>query len=234
MLLGLSARAQVPGTGSGGINAALTKLFGKVNAFTAQVEVQVLDKSQTEVVNTPMDFAVLDRKIRVAVDMSQMRNKQAPPGYATALKQMGMAQVTSIIRPDKKLIYIVYPDQKCYLTMSLPTENADEKEPKIQKTALGKETIDNHPCVKNQVVLSDDKGQSLEATTWNATDLKDFPVQIQTTEKDQTSIMHFRDVRFEKPDPALFEPPADYQKYKDQQELLTAIMKKGSNEQAPK
>jgi hypothetical protein len=181
-----------------------------------------------------MDFTVLDKKIRVSVDMAQMRNKDAPPGYASALKQMGMAQVTSVIRPDKKLIYIIYPDRKCYLTMPLPSESSEEKEPKIQKTALGKEIVDNHPCVKNKMVLSDDKGQALEATTWNATDLKDFPVQIQTTEKEHTSIMHFRDVRFEKPELALFDPPADYQQYKDQQELLTAIMKKGNTEQAPK
>jgi hypothetical protein len=237
LLFGANARAQMPGADSAsGINAALPKLFGKVSAFTAQVEVQVLDKSQAEIMNTPMEFSMLDKKIRVAVDMAQMRNKNMPPGTATTLRQMGMAQVTSVIRPDKKLIYIIYPDEKCFLTMPLPAENsgAEDKEPKIRKTALGKETIDDHPCEKNKVVLTDEKGQSLEATTWNATDLKDFPIQIQSTEKEHTSVMHFRQIKLEKPDAALFEPPADYQQYKDQQELLMAIMKKGASTEAPK
>jgi hypothetical protein len=229
LLFALSANAQLPGGAPGGINSALTKLFGKVTAFSARAEVQVLDKTETEVINTPMDFALLDKKIRVMVDMANMRNKNMPPGAATALKQMGMSQVTSIIRPDQKLIYIIYPDQQCYLTMPLPDENPDkpEKAPKIDKTVLGKETIDGHPCSKNKVIISDDSGQSVEAITWTASDLKDFPIQIQTSEKENTSIMRFRQIQFEKPDDKMFDPPASYTKYKDQQDLLMGLMKKG-------
>jgi hypothetical protein len=237
LIIGLRSPAQVPGAGSaGGVNAALTRLFGKVNAFSAQVEVRVTDKSQKELMDTPMDFSLLNKQIRVAVDMSQMRNKDMPAGAAAALKQIGMARVISVIRPDKKLIYIMYPDQQCFVAMPLKGDNPDseDKEPRLQKTALGKETIDGHPCVKNKVVITDSKGQSVDAITWNATDLKDFPIQIQTTEKDNTSTLRFKQIQFEKPDPALFDPPSGYAEYKDQTALMTAIMKKGAAEPAAK
>ena len=42
----------------------------------------------------------------------------------------------------------------------------------------------------------------LQATTWNATDLKDFPIQIEIKENGNTTIMHFMNVNLAKPDPA--------------------------------
>jgi len=225
-----SAVAQLPGGGGSpaGINAAVVKLFGNITGFTAKADVQVLDKEEKETLRAPMDFALLDEKVRVQLDLTQMKNKDMPTGAAESLKQMGMSQVISIIRPDQKLVYIIYPEQKCYLTMPLAKEDADalEKNPKIEKTALGKETIDGHPCVKNKVVLTDEKGQILEATTWNATDLKDFPLQIRTKEKENTSIVRYKQVQFTKPEAKQFEAPAGYTKYNDAQELMQGMMKK--------
>jgi len=45
---------------------------------------------------------------------------------------------------------------------------------------------------------------------WNATDLKDFPIQIEMKEKDRTVRMHFTDVRFVKPEAKQFEIPTAY------------------------
>jgi hypothetical protein len=229
-LLGsFGSSAQMPGGGSpGGMSAAMIKLFGDVKAFSAKAEVQVLDKDQKELLSTPMDFSLLDDKVRVQIDMTQMKNKDMPAGAAASLKQMGMAQIISIIRPDQKLVYLIYPDQKCFTTMPMPKEDAEAaaKTPKIARTALGKEAIDGHACVKNKVVMTDDKGQTIEATTWNATDLKDFPVQIKTTEKENTSVMRYTQVQFAKPDAKQFDAPAGYTKYADTQELMQGLMKK--------
>src|SRR5436190_20645814 len=179
------AQAQIPGAGdAGGMTAALTKLFGDVTAFTAKAQVQVMDSTNKEIANMPMDFTLLDKKIRVEIDLTQTKNASMPPGAATTLRQMGMAQVISLVRPDKKLVYIIYPDQKAMITMPLPDEDLDvaAKNSKTSKTPLGKETVDGHPCVKNKVVITSEKGEVLEATTWNAIDLQDFPLQIQTKE----------------------------------------------------
>lgn len=216
------------------MSAAITKLFGDIKAFSAKAEVRVLDNSQQEVVSMPMDFALLDKSIRVEMDMTQMKNKQMPPGMSNTLKQMGMAHVISVISPGKKSAIVIYPDQKSVLNLPLPKSDTDTaKEPKLEKTSMGKETLDGHPCVKNKVVITDEKGEKVDAFTWNATDMKDFPIQIQTKEAENTSVVKFSSVSFEPPPAAQFEVPAGFTQYKDQQELMQGIMKKVMQEHAP-
>ena len=231
MLTGFAACAQIGGAGApAGMTAAIVKLFGDNHAFSAKAEVQVLDSAQKEIALMPMGFSLLDKNIRVEMDLTQVRNREMPPGAAESLKQMGMARVTSIVSPSKKTAYVLYPDQKVVLSMPLPKEEmtAADSSSKLDKTPIGKETIDGHPCVKNKVTLADDGGEKVEVTMWNATDLKDFPVQIQTKEKENTSLMRFKQVQLTPPEAALFEPPADYTQYTSQQELMQAILKKAA------
>ena len=210
------------------MTAAMSKLFGDVKAFSAKADVKVTDGSQKEVVSMPMDFSFLDGKMRVELDMTQMKNSTMPPGAADQLKTMGMARVVSIIRPDQKQVFIAYPDNKVVMKMPLPDDQADAagKDAKLEKTELGKETIDGHACVKNKVSLPDGKGKNFEATTWNATDLKDFPIQIETKEKENTSTIHFAKVQLEKPDAKQFELPEGYTQYNSPQELMQGMMSK--------
>jgi hypothetical protein len=229
LLPAFGGHAQMPGMGApAGMSVALARLFGDVTAFSAKAEMRVLDSSQKELVSTPMDFALLDGKIRFQMDIAQARSSSMPPGAAEQVKQLGMSRIISVIRPDKKVVYVIYPDMKSLLTMATPKEEAEAaaKTPKITKTPLGKETLDGHACTKNKVVISDDKGKSVEATTWNAADLKDFPIQIQTQEKESTSIIHFQQVEFTKPEAKQFDAPTGYTEYTDQNDLMQAVMKK--------
>jgi hypothetical protein len=227
LMAGGTVLAQMPGASPGGMGAALTKLFGEVKGFSAKAKVRVLTKGEQEMMSGPMDFALLDNKIRVELDMTQIKNKALPDDAGAQMKQFGMAHVVSIVRPDKKLIYLLYPDRKAATSMPLPKEDieAAERNTKVQKTELGKETIDGHPCIKNKVVITGDKGQVLEAVTWNATDLKDFPIQIQTKEQENTSIVLYQSVKLEKPAPSQFDIPAGYTEYRDQTELMQAQLK---------
>jgi hypothetical protein len=228
--------AQVGGPGSpAGINAGLTKLLKEFGGFSAKAEVQVLDDAKHETDKVPMDFALLDNKIRVSIDMTQIKSATIRQDEAEQLKQMGLSQVISIIRPDKQLIYVIYPDQKSVVTVPMPKEDVEaaEKTPKIDKTELGKETVDGHSCIKNKVVVSDDKGQLLDAITWNAADLKNFPIQIQTKENGKVTVVHYRQVHIEKPAATEFDPPKDHVQYKDMMELMQAVMKKGSTSSSP-
>jgi hypothetical protein len=70
--------------------------------------------------------------------------------------------------------------------------------------------VDGHACVKHQVSIKAGAHVVLEATTWNATDLKDFPVQIETRDQGSTSILHFRQVKLVRPDPKQFDVPPGY------------------------
>lgn len=226
---GLSALGQIGGPGGpAGVTAAITKLFGDTRAFTSKAEVQLLDNAQKEIAVMPMDFSMSDSNIRVEMDLTQVKNQQMPPGAIESLKEMGMAHVISIINPGKTNALVLYPDQKILLKVALPKEEAAaaESKEKLKKTPLGNETVDGHPCVKNKVTLADSSGQSVDVTLWNATDLKDFPVQIQTKEQENTSIMRFKEVKLTRPDSGLFEAPADYTQCTSQQELMQAMLKK--------
>jgi hypothetical protein len=175
-----------------------------------------------------MDFALLDGKMRIEIDMSKMKNLDVPAEAAASMKQFGMDRVVSLVRPDKQTSYVIFPGMQSYAAMPLPKQDLETyaKNPKIEKTALGKENIDGHPCVKNKVVMTDDAGQKHEATVWNATDLKDFPVQIQTMEKGDTVILRYRQIQLAKPDAKQFEPPADFKAYDDIQSLMQGAMMK--------
>ena len=120
LLSGFGVSAQIGGpAGPAGMTAAVTKLFGDNRAFTSKSEVQLLDSSQKEIALMPMNFSLLDKNIRVEMDLSQVKNREMPPGAAESLKQMGMARVVSIINPGKKAAYVLYPDQKMMLTIAV-------------------------------------------------------------------------------------------------------------------
>lgn len=220
--------AQMPGGGSGPMSTAMLKLFGKNTNFTARAEVRMLDKSRKETMSATLPMAMLGGKMRTEIDMAQMKGAMLSPQVVAQMKQMGADKTISVVRPDKQATYLVYPSLKAYVEM--PLSEADKKamtkEPKMTQTPLGKETIDGHPCVKNKVVIKDDKGLAQEATVWNATDLKDFAIQIETKESDATVVMKFKDVQFTKPDVKLFEMPAGYTKYEGMQQLQQVMMQK--------
>jgi hypothetical protein len=217
LLAGQIAVAQLPSASSGtGVNAAFVKLFGSVGGFTAKAETKVLDRSQNQLVRMPMEFASLDGKVRLDIDLSQVQSKDFTPSTLATLKQAGMDRLVSILRPDRKVTYLIYPGVQSYqeLALSKAELEAAEKGLKLEKSGLGKDSLDGHPCVKHKVVVKSGKEPVLEAVVWNATDLKDFPIQIEMKESDNTMRMHFTDVRFVKPDAKQFEVPAAYGRMK--------------------
>ena len=239
LLLGLSASAslaQLPGGASapGTDFATLSKLFGEHKAFTAKSDVRVYDKTNKETTSVVMLFVCLDSKSRVEIDISQMKSKDLPPGAVAAVKQMGMDRLITIVRPEKKARYLIFPGLQSYVNTPLTAEETASfaKDPKIEKTAIGKETLDGHACVKNKVITTDGKGAKTEFTVWNATDLKDFPVQIMTKEKDDTVIIRYKEVKLEKPDAKQFDVASNYKEYTDFLALTQAATMKMMNETA--
>ena len=144
------------------------------------------------------------------------------------MKQMGMDKMVMISRPDKKIAYMVYPELEAYAEMTIqnPEAAAPATNFKLETTELGKETVDGHPCVKNKAVVTDDKGNKHESIVWNATDLKNFPIKIETTEQGHKATMLFKDVKLAKPDAGLFDPPAGYKHYDNLQQMMQQEMMK--------
>lgn len=222
----VSAPAQGPGMGETGMNAAMVKLFGGNTSFTARAEFHVLDLHQKEIDFMPVTYAMLDGSTRMDVDMSQVKSADIPAAAISTLKQLGMDQTVVITRPDKKLVYSIYPRAKAYAEISMNKDEtaALEADFKMEKSPLGKETVDGHECQKNKVTFTGNKGQKLEATVWSAGDLKDFPIQMQmVADSSATILMKFRDVKLARPDGVQFEPPAGLTKYDSAEALKDAL-----------
>ncbi len=233
----ISAYAQ-PGRGMGGmggtprgpdLSGSMAKIFGDNSAFSATLELQSKTPSG-DAMTLPGKIEALDGKSRFEVDMTQVQGARSPQENAH-MKAMGinMDKMIMISRPDKKVSYMILPGMQSYVENAI--EDPDATKPasdfKVDTTELGKETVDGHPCVKNKVVVTDDQGTKHESTVWNATDLKKFPVKIETTENGQTSTMLFKDVKLAKPEAAQFDPPSDFRKYPDMMQLMqTEVMKR--------
>src|SRR5438876_174105 len=111
------AQSQVAVGSPPGWNAAMTRLFGDIKAFTARAELRVLDKAGKESITLPMNFALLDRRVRMDIDMSQMKGPQVPPEQIANLKQMAMDRLACVILPDTKTMEIIFPALSAYVEM---------------------------------------------------------------------------------------------------------------------
>jgi hypothetical protein len=215
-----------------GVSAGLTKLFGNVNGCVARAEVQVMDASNRESLRAPFGFALLDGNMRMDIDMGQMKGG-VPVGLIPGLKKAGLDRVASIVRQDRQLIHLVFSGAHSYVNLEFtPADVASTgKDLQVQKTELGNETVDGRSRAKRKVLVKNPKGATvLEATTWNAAELKDFPVQIALQDKGQTTFLRFRDVRLTKPAASQFDPPKGFKKYSSPEALFfgASIVASGS------
>jgi len=227
-VVGQSALAQLPQTQLPGLDVAMTKLFGNNNAFTANATARLLDEKEAETMSMPMTYSLLDGKIRSEIDMTQVKSKQMPAEANAILKQMGVDKMVSIVRPDKQAQFIIYPTARAYTEMPISKgTNASNPDYKMESTKLGTETVDGHPCVKNKVTFSSKDAEKQEAIVWNATDLKDFPVKMQMAQAGGvTLVMTYANIKLEKPDVKIFEPPTDFEKHDSVDKLLQSVMMK--------
>jgi hypothetical protein len=233
------------GGGMGGpkgpnLSGAMAKLFGENTGFSASIEMSTKFGNGPEPMVMPGKIAYLDGKSRFEMDLTQAKGTPMRPEQAAQMKAMGMGEMIVISRPDKKISCLVYPGLQSHVEMPLQEADlpGDLAKFKIETTELGKETLDGRSCVKNKVVVTDDQGRKHESTVWNATDLKNFPVKIESIQNGTPVTMSFREVKLAKPDAALFEAPANSTKYADMMQMMReGMMKKlggGGLPQPPK
>jgi hypothetical protein len=215
------SRGQIPGS-SDAVNTALLKLFGKNNNFTVRAEFTMFDATQQQLMSVAANMAVSDGRMRAEVDMATIKSKMISPEMIAQQKAAGLDRAISIMRPDKRKLYLIYPGLKAYAETPLPAAVAESsgQPPILKKTAVGHQTSNGHPCIKNKVVLADEQGRQQEIVDWEATDMKNFPVQVQLAENGVAILVRNSDVRFSKPDSKQFEPPPGYTRYDDVPTML--------------
>jgi hypothetical protein len=224
------AFAQAQGGGTATVDPTLMKLLADVPAFSARAVARVFDHAQNELVATPMTFAKLGDKIRVEVDLAEIRGRSGLVPDAAQMKELGLDRVVSITRPDRKRMYLVYPGKRAYVAVELPKEQLDvAARTQIQAVDLGRDQLDGHQCIKSRALVTDPNGMTREVLVWKALDLNAFPIQIQTTEFTTIVQVRFSDVGLTKPDAKQFEPPAGYTRFDDLEKLL-----RGKSSSTPK
>jgi len=186
------------------MDASLLSFFGDVKAFSAKAEVTM---AGPQAVSMVMDFALRDARMRNEIDLTKIKSAQMPAEAMTAMKQMGMDRMVSVMDSGQKSVRLIYPGLKAYTDMPIPKEQAATlgQKTKTEKTPLGKETIDGHPCVKNKVIVTAEDGTKQEAIVWNATDLKDFPVQLELTQAGNKTALRYQDIKLTAPAASLFD-----------------------------
>jgi hypothetical protein len=216
-----------PGNGMPGMDTTLMKLFAGHAAFTAKAEMQMGDPAGRGEMSLQADVAMLDGKMRTEVDLADVKAQSMPPEALAQMKQFGMDRVVSIVRPDQQKMLLIYPGLKSYAATPLPASKAAAtNQPALETTELGKETVDGHPCVKNKMIITDDSGKQREFTVWNATDLKGFPIQFETTDSGGKIRGLYRAVQFTKPDSKKFEAPEEFKSYPSIEAMMMTAMQK--------
>jgi hypothetical protein len=206
---------------------AMDQLFGTHQAFSAALEFQTTDAS-TNTIIMPGKLSLAGGKSRFEMNLSEMQNTNMSAEATAMMKSMGMDTLISISRPDKKLVYVIYPGLSSYAEMPSSDKSAstDAADYKVDTKELGRETVEGHNCVKNQVTVTDKDGTTHESTVWNAADVQNFPVKIVTTEQGQLSTMLFKRISFAPPAADTFEVPTGFTKYASVQSMMQAEMMK--------
>jgi hypothetical protein len=210
---------QVPGAGPG--NIAFLRIFDQHKAFSATADMRITDSSK-DTMDVSFGLALEPSKVRFEVDLANAKGSMISPEVVTQMKAVGMDRAISVMRLDKKRLYVIYPGLRAYADIAMPNDAVQSltKNLKVERSSQGTETVGSHACNKVLITLTDDQGHKERITTWEATDLKNFPIQAQLFEAGQNIIVKFRDVKLTAPDAKLFEPPAGYKKYNDMQALM--------------
>lgn len=195
----------------------LPQLFADNPAFTASLDFHSYGASGNAVA-VQGKLAYLNGKTRFEMDMASAGDANLPRQDASSLTQMGMNTMISISCPAEKVIYFIYPGMTAYVRRPISAV-ADYK---LEATQVGAENVQGQNCVKNKVVATGDDGIPHESTVWNATDLNNFPIKIETVQNGATVVLLFRDLKLDMPDAGQFNPPADYKRSEDFMSLMTS------------
>ncbi len=230
-VIGTRSNAQgLPG-GNIGFNATVAMLFNDIPAFSANVESALTNKQDNTRMTMPMRMLKRDDQFRLEVDLTKIKGSSSIVQSLAAIQNIGMARMASIVSTKNKEMLVMFPELKFYTKVALSEVDVPTGDYKVAKKAGGKETIDGQPCVRQQVTLTSTDGKKTEATTWEATALKNFPIRMLFRPEGSSMAMNFGSVELAAPPADSFAAPKDYKAFDNisslMQEAMTQVMKRG-------
>jgi hypothetical protein len=222
------------GSGSSPMSDSTQQLFGSNQVFSATLSFDIHTKGKDQPMTVSGKLFFDNGNSRFEMDMTEITGGQLESADVAQMKTLGLDRMAVISVPDKKAAFLIYPNVQSYveITVQDADSTATNRNFKIETSELGNETVDGHACVKNKVTVMDKQGILHEFTVWNATDLNNFPIQIQQTQQNTRVSIAFKDISFSKPDAGLFAAPPGFTRYGDAQTLMQqAVMKRMGNTQ---
>ncbi len=174
--------------------------YGKRD-FSAIMETTSVDKKSSKSFSTKIPIAKAGKKIRMDMDYADMTKGADMPS--------GIRKIVTIHRGDKQVTYSVYPNKKKYIVYKSTDKDYYEK-PDVQKTRLGKETINGHPTDKYKVKITYKNGNIQNGLIWNAKDLDQMTIKSVVVDKKFKVTTIFKNIKLGTPSAKLFEIPAKY------------------------
>jgi len=196
-------------------------VFGDHTTFSAVVRMAEKDVSASTPRTRKLRYYSAHGKLRLEEDLA--KNSKYSPEELQERRLKGTDRYVWIVDPARQTTMLLLPALNSYVETdaSPPSEQDASAEPKTEKFKVGEETVEGHPCARYRIVAAEQAGQ-IEIATWEAADLRRFPVQVQVPHGDRTITIRFTKVKFAKPPASRFEVPAGYRRYKTIQEVMDA------------
>jgi hypothetical protein len=205
----------------------VSNLFGPHTAFTALAKVE----------NAPLDapsplqlsLCRLGDRLWLNIDLRQIPQATGTPIPTGLLSKFGVDRAIAVGRLDGSSVWqIRFPKLEAYyeeaLLLNDPRLRLLARGARIERTVLGKETLDGHPCVKHKLVASLKNEREPLGFVWEAGDMRKFPLRFDLMLEGQMTTIRLHDVKFGRADASYFDLPAGYQRYKDLQQILLVAL----------
>ncbi|MBA4372586.1 MAG: hypothetical protein C0402_06950 [Thermodesulfovibrio sp.] len=173
--------------------------------------------------------AVLFVGVAFAVNMSTLKNYSADMEtttkqgtftskifYKDTKTRMESKGSIIIMRTDKKVMWMVQPEQKSYMEMALDINKQDiqsklqDPNIKVDKEFVANDVVDKHPAKKYHMTITTNGKKEQSGFIWEATDLSNFPVKYESEDKKTSTV--WKNIKTNSVSDSAFEVPADYKK----------------------
>jgi hypothetical protein len=199
--------------------SAPIRLILKTNqVFTATGLVSVTPPSPQKAYKVEVAYAWRNGNFRAELDQPKANNS---PGAASFGR--GLNWVAYITTTDVPVTWILYPSLHGFIEKDDPLLDY-RKTPRIEKTDLGTETVNDHPCTKRNVIVTAPTGASSSFIVWEASDLSELPVAVLFVKDENTIKVTLGNISTNLPDAKLFRLPENAKRYESQDEVMTAYV----------
>lgn len=120
-----------------------------------------------------------------------------------------------IIRHDKKVVWMLMPDDKTYMEMKLAKQRRkdDLSSYKVEQTTVGPETVNGVKATKSKIVMTAPNGNKMGGFWWTTGEgivVKMDAISVDKGGKERLTI-NLENLKIGKQDPRLFEIPPGYE-----------------------